>query len=78
MGRPLRPTSVDVVYHVCNRANARRTLFEDDGDYAAFERVLGQACEHVAMRLLAYCVMLNHFHLALWPYHDGDLSRWIQ
>ena len=48
MGRPLRPTSADVVYHVLNRANARRTLFDDDGDYAAFERVLGQACEHVA------------------------------
>jgi len=48
MGRPLRPTSADVVYHVRNRANARRTLFDDDGDYAAFERVLGQACEHVA------------------------------
>jgi len=48
MGRPLRPTSADVVYHVLNRANARRTLFDDDGDYAAFELVLGQACEHVA------------------------------
>jgi hypothetical protein len=44
MGRPLRPTSADVVYHVLNRANARRTLFDDDGDYAAFERVLVSAC----------------------------------
>jgi hypothetical protein len=45
---------------VLNRANARRTLFDDDGDYAAFERVLTQACERVSMRLLAYCVMPNH------------------
>jgi putative transposase len=52
MGRSLRPTSADVVYHVLNRANARRTLFDDDGDYAAFERVLTQACERVSMRLL--------------------------
>jgi putative transposase len=22
--------------------------------------------------------MPNHFHLALWPYHDGDFSRWMQ
>jgi len=50
MGRPLRPTSADVVYHVLNRANARRTLFDDDGDYAAFERVLTQACVRVSMR----------------------------
>jgi putative transposase len=29
------------------------------------------------MRLLAYCLMPNHFHLALWPEHDGQLSRYI-
>ena len=29
------------------------------------------------MRLLAYCVMPNHWHLVLWPYRDGDLSRFI-
>ena len=77
MGRPLRPTSADVVYHVLNRANARRTLFEDDGDYAALERVLAQACERVSMRLLAYCVMPNHGHLVVWPRRDGDLSRFM-
>ena len=31
MGRPLRPTSADLVYHMLNRANARRTLFETKG-----------------------------------------------
>jgi putative transposase len=77
MGRPLRPTSADVVYHVLNRANARRTLFDDDGDYAAFERVLAQACGRVSMRLLAYCVMPNHWHLVVWPRQDGDLSRFM-
>ena len=29
------------------------------------------------MRILAYCLMPNHFHLALWPHKDGDLSRWM-
>ncbi|MDN5942875.1 MAG: transposase, partial [Nitrospira sp.] len=77
MGRPLRPTSADVVYHVLNRANARMTLFEDDGDYAAFERVLMQACERVSMRLLAHCIMPNHWHLVVWPRHDGDLSLFM-
>jgi putative transposase len=77
MGRPLRPTSADVVYHVLNRANARRTLFDDDGDYAAFERVLAQASARSHMRLLAYCVMPNHWHLVVWPRRDGDLSRFM-
>jgi len=39
------------------------------------ERVLGQACTRVSMRLLAYCVMSNHWHLVIWPRRDGDLSR---
>ena len=30
------------------------------------------------MRLLAYCVMPNHFHLLLWPRDDGDLSRFMR
>ena len=30
------------------------------------------------MRLLAYCLMPNHFHLVLWPQGDGDLSTWMQ
>jgi putative transposase len=30
------------------------------------------------MRLLAYCLMPNHFHLVLRPHGDGDLSRWMQ
>ena len=49
MGRLLRTASGDLVYHVLNRANARRTLFEDGGDYAAFERVLAQACVRVSI-----------------------------
>ncbi len=30
------------------------------------------------MRLLAYCLMPNHFHLVLRPHCDGDLSHWMQ
>jgi putative transposase len=29
------------------------------------------------MRLLAYCIMPNHWHLVVWPRHDGDLSRFM-
>ena len=29
------------------------------------------------MRLLAYCVMPNHWHLLVWPRQDGDLSRFM-
>jgi len=68
-----------MVYHVLNRANARATIFESDADYAAFQRVL---CEALArspgMRLLAYCLMPNHWHLVLWPAADGQLSQFMR
>ncbi|QDU91318.1 hypothetical protein Pla175_47390 [Pirellulimonas nuda] len=38
MGRPHRAASGGMLYHVLNRANARMTIFDDDADYAAFER----------------------------------------
>ncbi len=75
MGRPHRVALGGYAYHVLNRANGRLPLFQKDGDYAAFERVLAEALEHVpGMRLLAYCLMPNHWHLILWPPRDGELS----
>ena len=62
------------VYHALNRAVGRATLFDKAGDYAAFERVLREARDWLPVRLLAYCLMPNHFHLALWPRAAGDLS----
>ncbi len=67
-----------LVYHVLNRANGGMALFEDAGDYHAFERLLVQAHARMPMRTLAYCLMLNHWHLVLWPCGDGDLSAFMQ
>ena len=30
------------------------------------------------MRLLAWCLMPNHWHLVLWPRADGDLGRFVR
>ena len=77
MGRPLRAAEGGYVYHVLNRANARMRIFEDDADYEAFERVLTEAVARTETRLLAYCVMPNHWHLLVWPREDGELSRFV-
>ena len=53
-------------------------LFDTQGDYLAYEKVLQEAHEHVAMRTVAYCIMPNHWHLVLWPRNDGDLSEFMQ
>ena len=80
MGRPLRCAAGGVIYHVLNRANARVTIFADERDYSAFERVLEQARSRIAVAVLAYCLMPNHWHLALRaPEGRGrDLSRFVK
>lgn len=78
MPRPLRTTPGGLVYHVLNRANARRRIFDRDGDYFAFERALAQVQQRIPMRILAWCLMPNHWHLMLWPREDGDLSRYMR
>jgi putative transposase len=77
MGRPKRADDGGLIYHVLNRANARMTIFEKDGDYQAFERVLEEAVQRERTRLLAYCLMPNHWHLVVWPRRDGELSRCV-
>jgi len=64
-------------YHVINRGNARATVFHDPKDYRAFLVLMKLASERIPMRILAYCLMPNHFHLVLWSHVDGDISRWM-
>jgi putative transposase len=78
MPRTARASVGGICYHVINRGNAQHEVFHARGDYQSFVGLIGLACERVSMRVLAYCVMPNHFHLLLWPYSDGDLGRWMQ
>ncbi len=61
------------MFHVLNRGVARRTLFDKDPDFLAFERVLEEALRTRPMRLCAYCLMPNHWHFVVWPERDGEL-----
>jgi putative transposase len=64
-----------LVFHVVNRAAKRATLFDDVGDYEAFERVLMEAIERFNVALFAYCLMPNHWHLLIQTHDDRALSR---
>src|SRR5665213_1677025 len=77
MPRLARISPGGMIFHCLNRGNDRRAIFDDPGDYAAFERVLEKTLELVPVRLLAYCLMPNHWHLVLWPRKDGDLSKFM-
>jgi putative transposase len=77
MPRTARASIGGFVYHTVNRGNARAIVFHDSSDYSQFLSLLRIACERIAMRILGYCLMPNHFHLVLWPYENHDLGRWM-
>jgi len=75
-----RNSRVDVggeIYHVTNRANGRLQIFNNDSDYKLFEELLTDTKELIGMRILAYSIMPNHFHLILYPINDGDLGLFM-
>ena len=78
MPRPHRATPAGYCYHVLNRGNGRQHVFHKDADFAAFLSLFDLAQDRCPMRILAYCLLSNHFHLVLWPREDGDVSRWMQ
>lgn len=79
-GRKLRLEFPGACYHVINRGNYRRDIFETEGAKAAFEECLFAACEKSAWLLHAYVVMRNHYHLAV-ETPQGNLvtgMQWLQ
>ncbi len=78
MPRQARVAPGGIVYHVLNRAVARLPLLEKPADYTAFEQVLAEAHEHHPTRLLAYCLMPNHWHMVLYPREDGELTAFVR
>ncbi len=67
----------DEIYHCINRSNGRLQIFKNNEDYKLFESLLEEAREITNMRIIAYVVMPNHWHLILQPMNDGDLALFI-
>ena len=63
MSRPLRIQYPDAWYHVMNRGRRGDKIFREDGDYKAFVNLLKETVEDYNVRVAAYCLMSNHYHL---------------
>ena len=78
MPRIPRGLSGGLVYHVLNRGNDKQCVFHKDKDYEAFVNLMVEAKNRYSLKLLAYCLMPNHFHIVLVPAQSEDLSKWMQ
>ncbi len=80
MARKPRIEFAGAIYHVLNRGNYRSDLFDSAGAAQAFVDCLFEACERMGWRLHAFCVMRNHYHLAVETPRGNLVSgvHWLQ
>jgi putative transposase len=65
MPRQKRALSNSNAYHVMARGNEKRDIFLDNQDREVFLIILNRIKQAVYFDLFAYCLMNNHYHLAL-------------
>ena len=63
MARPLRVNRPEVWYHITARGTERRAIFLGDRDRRHLLELLAACPERFALRLHAYVLMNNHYHL---------------
>ena len=74
MTRPLRIEYTGAHYHVTSRGNERKAIFRDDTDREKFLELSGRAVEQSGIRVHAYVLMSNHYHLLI-ETPRGGLNR---
>jgi REP element-mobilizing transposase RayT len=73
MPRPLRIEYPGAWYHVMNRGRRGENVFTGGKDYDAFLAVLQECVDIFCLKVAAYCLMSNHYHLLVQT-PTGNLS----
>jgi len=74
MARPLRIAYQDGWYHVMNRGRRGDPVFQSRIDYSSFVDLLKETSEAWNVRVAAYCLMPNHYHVLLQT-PEANISR---
>lgn len=77
MPRAPRRTPGGYCFHILNRGHGRSRVFHDGADYDYFVGLLRRSMDRLPMRLIAFCLMPNHFHLVTWPADSGETGTWM-
>jgi len=74
MARPLRIEYPGAWYHVMNRGRRSEEVFYERKDYETFVELLKESSEMWNIRVAAYCLMTNHYHILVQT-PDGNIAR---
>jgi putative transposase len=74
MSRPLRIQYPNAWHHIMNRGRRGEKIFERKNDYFNFVDVLKELVEDYNLKVAAYSLLPNHYHL-LAQTPDANISR---
>ena len=77
MARPLRIQYPGALYHVTNRGNEQKAIFQDDADRKEFLHIFSQSIDAYGIILHAFVLMDNHWHVLVQT-PLGNLSEFMR
>lgn len=77
MTRVARGVVGGYIYHVINRGNSKQGIFKKEQDYRVFIDLMKEAKRKFPIKIFAYCIMPNHFHLVVMPTQEEELSKYM-
>jgi putative transposase len=77
MSRSSRNLPTGSIVHVVNRGNDKRLLFERAMEFEEFLRLVAWAKGLCPVRIVAYCIMSNHWHFVFWVDVEWDVSAFL-
>ena len=77
MPRVARLVIPNCPHHITQRGNNRQDVFFVDDDRRAYLEFLRERCETYGVRILGYCLMVNHVHLIVVPDDEDALAKAI-
>ena len=77
MARHLRLEYEGAIYHVTSRGNERSDVFAEERDKERFLEKLNESVEQYHVRLYAYAIMSNHYHLLV-ETPRANLAKFMQ
>ena len=77
MARIARIVVPHVSHCITTRGNHQEDVFFLESDYQLYLDLLRIYSEDARLRLIAYCLMPNHWHMVLWPL-EGGVYQWTK
>ncbi len=79
MSRKSRNFVQNSYYHIYNRCNNKEPILKSCSDKSIFVHLLYKYIKETSLRLIAFCIMDNHFHLILKTgKKPNEISKYMQ